>query len=900
LRDKIAVYTVVTQNFFHFAKTLAESIVEQKWPVDIFVFVVDGDRGSSDLCSDIFTTLSLDDLFPRRPVIRLFMYTAFEMVVSVKPMAMQHLLRKGYEKVIFLDADILILGSIDPITSRLDHTDIMITPHITEPVQDTYHPGDLDFIKSGTLNSGFFAARNSDSTSTFLEWWQSKLATQCLYAPNEGLHYEQKWCDLIPSLFPQVYIDRSPGLNVAYWNLAQRDLKKVGDSYYVGDAPLIFFHFSGVVPEDTSILSRYDGRCTLTGDGGPLSTLLNDYVGRLRRNGLATYQHRQYRYNFFSDKITFIPPIVRKMYREHESIQEVFGDDPFDFSRDPGFRFTYNKKILTGRPALTWLAYEIYQGSKELMARFPHVPGIDSRNYVEWLTSVMPEQYRLPKAFLGPLVSGLSDGPSSVWEPILRGLKKGLTSARFGLDKTNPEYLDRQTKDALNNDRSGLDKTIPAYPHQESSTSLGRWGKGLRRRMFGTLSLVASKMKMVPGVKWAGRVALSFIQSRQVVVFKRTEKRHVGQASWPPCLNVVGLLKAQTGLGESARSTIRCATEAGLQVAPVDLNIHCEANLEENIPPHVAPVPNMPRPINIINVNGNLFPAVMLDLGERFFLGRYNIAFWVWEMRYFPPSWEPWLVSLNEIWTPSTFSQEALSRGADVPVVKIPHGVNPHAPSDILRSDLGLPEEGFIFLYSMDFHSVSERKNPEGVVQAFSLAFGQETSNIYLCLKLTSGLHRPDVMKRLYESVQSCDRIIMMQRSLGRPAMNALINLCDCYISLHRSEGFGLPLAEAMALGKPVIATGWSGNMDFMNVGNSFPVRFNLAELEKDVGPFAKGHSWAEPDVDHAAQLMRDVAMDRDLGAHVGRKAKDYMQKEFSPQRVGQLIRDRVRRLTAM
>ena len=356
----------------------------------------------------------------------------------------------------------------------------------------------------------------------------------------------------------------------------------------------------------------------------------------------------------------------------------------------------------------------------------------------------------------------------------------------------------------------------------------------------------------------------------------------------------MGLLEAQTGLGESVRSTIRAATAAGFRVAAVNLNSRNSASEKEIVPKHVVPDHCMPCPVNIINVNGNFFHRVKLELGERFVQGRYNVAFWVWEMQYFPPSWRRWLPVLNEIWTPSTFSQEALSRGSDVPVVRIPHCVRPEAPAFIRRSDLGLPEQGFIFLYSMDFHSIAERKNPVGVVEAFIRAFGRNTPDVHLCLKLSSTEHRPDVMNCLDEMIRGCDRIHLMSRNLDRPSMDALINLCDSYISLHRSEGFGLPLAEAMALGKPVIATGWSGNMDFMNVGNSFPVRFELVELTEDVDPFEKGHSWASPDPNHAAQLMRDLVKDRDLADHIGRQARAHMQREFSPERVGQMIKARI------
>jgi glycosyltransferase involved in cell wall biosynthesis len=876
---EVAVYTVATQSYFHFAKTLMESIERHEWDVDAYVFLVDGDPRSPELQSDLFVTLSLDDLFTVPPKPRLFRYTAQEMSASIKPIAMEHLFRLGYGKVIFLDADTLVLGPVDTIVSRLDHAEVLLTPHITEPLVDASHPNELDIIRAGTMNSGFFAARICRGAEAFLKWWQGKLATQCIKAIEEGVHVEQKWLDLAPSLFPGVCIDRSPDLNVAYWNLAHREVTQTGGSYFVGDAPLIFFHFSGVLPENPTILSMYDGRFSAASLPPTVGTLLRYYIGRLKHNGLEEYRRRLYRYDFFSDRVTLIPPAVRKMYRDYEGIQKAFADDPFDESRDPGFAATYNRLLRTEGPPLTWLAYEIYRGSDELRRRFPLVPGLDTHDYLGWLSSVMAPQCGLSEAFLKPLRPPRPHPSASLLGPFLRTTRslarQALIYARSSMDRFDPPHYDRTVGDSLAS-------TIPQQ------------ARGFRGWMSQVLGRTASRIRRTPWMKRTGVAMLDSIQSPPMAVARRIDPLLSRATATPPGLRVVGMLHAQTGLGESARSTIRAATAAGLPVEPVNLNSLNHRSPDEKIPSHVPPDLCMPCPINVVNVNGNFFQHAKLVLGERFFEGRYNIAFWVWEMQYFPPSWRRWLPHVSEIWTPSTFSQDALSKGADVPVVRIPHCVSPQLPAHIGRSDLGLPEEGFIFLFSMDFHSIPERKNPVGVVEAFIRAFGRNTPGVYLCLKLSSAEHRPDVMKRLDQTIRGCGNIILKQDNLNRQSMNALIDSCDSYVSLHCSEGFGLPLAEAMALGKPVIATGWSGNMDFMNVGNSFPVRFELVELLEDVDPFEKGHSWAAADLDHAAQLMRDLVKDRDLADHIGRKARAHMLREFSTDRVGQTIKARI------
>jgi glycosyltransferase involved in cell wall biosynthesis len=146
-------------------------------------------------------------------------------------------------------------------------------------------------------------------------------------------------------------------------------------------------------------------------------------------------------------------------------------------------------------------------------------------------------------------------------------------------------------------------------------------------------------------------------------------------------------------------------------------------------------------------------------------------------------------------------------------------------------------------------------------------------------------------------AARGCPAVIL-DSFLSKGEVNALISLADCYTSLHRSEGFGLPLAEAMYLKKPVIATAYSGNLDFMNVNNSFLVKYRLSEIKEDIGPYKAGSVWAEPDIEHAAALMRQVYEDRGLGLSIGRRASLDVQSEFSPQEVGKRIAGRMKIIT--
>src|SRR5262249_14838726 len=206
------------------------------------------------------------------------------------------------------------------------------------------------------------------------------------------------------------------------------------------------------------------------------------------------------------------------------------------------------------------------------------------------------------------------------------------------------------------------------------------------------------------------------------------------------------------------------------------------------------------------------------------------------------------------------------------------------------REYFGLPDGPTIFLFVFDVHSVLARKNPSGLIEAFERAFGHD-EDVRLVLKL---VHGDESVRRTLLGQAADPRVILIDRVLDRPELNSLVVVSDCYVSLHRSEGFGVTMAEAMALGKPVIATGYSANMDFMNAGNSFPVRYELVRLQGDHGSYPEGSTWAEPDVEHAAELMRLVYESPARAREVALRGERDIWRYLSPASVGERIRERL------
>ena len=251
------------------------------------------------------------------------------------------------------------------------------------------------------------------------------------------------------------------------------------------------------------------------------------------------------------------------------------------------------------------------------------------------------------------------------------------------------------------------------------------------------------------------------------------------------------------------------------------------------------------------------------------------------------------------MWVPSRFVADTVSAKSPVPVVRMPHAVGFAPPQDASREHFGLPRTGFLFLTMYDMHSVQERKNPEAVIEAFQRAF-PDGAGAGLVVKVMNRASDPEPFARLEQRLRDVPGVQLIAETLARKDIYALESVCDCFVSLHRSEGFGLGLAESMYLGKPVIGTDWSANTDFMTAENSCPVRYDLVRIERDVGPYRAGQTWADADVEHAAWYMQRLAQDRELCEQLGAAGQRTMRSEYSPAAIGQRYRQRLEVLSRL
>lgn len=366
----------------------------------------------------------------------------------------------------------------------------------------------------------------------------------------------------------------------------------------------------------------------------------------------------------------------------------------------------------------------------------------------------------------------------------------------------------------------------------------------------------------------------------------------------PPQVNMVGYFKGVMGVGEHARQLAGALRAQNINVITTSLRPAAapeDESLDET-PPRDGPADRAAY-FNLVSVNADMLPAVAEELGEAFFTDRYTIGFWAWEVSAFPDRYASAFSHLDEVWVGSRHVRDALASHASVPVVVVPQPVSLPADFASATPPPGLPD-GFRFLFSFDYLSVFERKNPLAVIDAFSRSFAPGSGAV-LIIKTLNDEHDPAAHERLRTAAAAHPDVHLITRRLPSRERDGLTNAVDCYVSLHRAEGFGYSLAESMWAGKPVIATAYSGNVDFMRPDNSYLVDYRLVGIGAGHDPYPPEGEWAQPDIDHAAALMRQVFEAPEAARARGERAARDIRTSHGPEAAGEVMAARLRRVLA-
>lgn len=330
-------------------------------------------------------------------------------------------------------------------------------------------------------------------------------------------------------------------------------------------------------------------------------------------------------------------------------------------------------------------------------------------------------------------------------------------------------------------------------------------------------------------------------------------------------ITIAGYFQAPSGLGEGARRLADMLEKAGAAVHRADLT----AALRQGPAGPPPEAPEGPGTL-IVHVNGPMLPWGLAALGRRAVAGKHVIGFWNWELPVMPGDWQRGFRFVHRIWCSSAFvADAALQRSGLLPVQVVHYPVPEPAPAALGRADFGLPDAAFIALSVFDASSSVERKNPLGAMAAHRTAFGDDPNRI-LVLKTYNTQQGGAAWAAVRQAAAGVANIRILDQEMSRGEVWALIGCADAFLSLHRAEGVGLALCEAMQLGVPVVTTAWSGNMDFMDADTAMLVGWRAVPAQDERGTYSvPGAYWAEADIGEAAEALRALAGDASLRARL-------------------------------
>lgn len=806
---KQAIVTIVSNNYLHFARSLMQSVAQHHPDAHRYCVIVDTDLSYASELKEEFKTIAMSQLNLPLGEGFTFQYTILELNTAVKPWALEHLLDAGYDEVLYIDPDIYLYSPLTEISDLLSSgASVVLTPHLLAPMTDNKNPTELLIRNAGTYNLGFCAISNQAITRDFLHWWQAKLERDCVVDASRGIFVDQSWMDLVPTLFDHVKILRHHGYNVAYWNLAQRDITENTDGrMLVNGERLAFFHFSGLNPSNPQPFSKHQNRYTLDNMNPLAKRLAMDYSDTVCANGIEKYRNVPYGFGFFQDGSP-IPEKTRRHFRENETFRKTLKQSPF-----------------------AQLANSSIDDSATITARIEKV--------YDYFLSRKPEADAL-KHYRQIVNTS-------------RGYYRFLLSVALSAEsRKQPRWIRR----------------VLLWP---------LW-RLLQNSLARTDSLATSKRTL------SNTTSKLTTSSKQVVTVSHKPISACG-------INLIGYVAAELGVGEAARSLARACSAVSVPYSVVDVGFQSSnpqrdtQALKNASKEHFA--------IDVVYVNADQTENTLKHLQSIKHESTYRIGFWHWEQPQIPAEHIAAFAGLNEVWVPSNFVRDAVAAVSPVPVTVIPHALQFEATPDVKRSSFGLPEDKVLALVMYDFHSYQHRKNPKAAIAAFRLATKNRDDAVLVVKTINRDKH-PEASQELSDYLADLSNTVIIDEFLTRQQTWDLQSCCDLLISLHRAEGFGLAPAEMMYLGKAVVATGWSANMDFMTANNSMPVEFKLEPLEHAVGAYPAGPLWAEADIEHAAACVTQLLEQPELRKRLGQQATLDIRRMLNPETVGRAVATRL------
>jgi glycosyltransferase involved in cell wall biosynthesis len=947
--------TIIANNYLAYARAFTRSFLAQHPDGQVSVLIVDRPQPGHRYEDEPFAVTFADQLgIPGFPHFA-FRYSLLELNTAVKPYFLLHLHRTlGCDRICYFDPDILVLGDLSELYARLGEADAVLTPHLTAPLEDAAVPSEREILLSGVYNLGFLGIAFNPRTFPFLDWWSRRLYRECLHEIERGLFVDQRWMDLAPAFLERAEILRDPGYNAAYWNLAHRRIEPIesaagGGGWLAGGAPLRFFHFSGFDFARPEMISKFQNRFTFA-ERPDVLPLFELYAARVRAEGQEVVRGYPYGYGRF-DNGAAVPEIARQILRQVDPEGRRW-PDPFATAGGDTF-FDWLAQPADGSPAalpIPRLALALWDHRPDLKSFFPHPWGVDAVRFAHWFADSTGAPERIDPAFTAGLAAPLRRAGEVAREDVVRAeqAQADLTSLlerpagrpplsaaeiswltadagyepgrrprvpRLALEmhRRRPDLL-RAHPDPLGADRLGIALWYVTYgrkeyllppevvlpvartlPWRQRAWARVWWERHRRQQQRRAQRAPEGAAEPADGTAAASPAAASLAAAPERSPFE----------AGPVGLSVIGWATAPTGVGEACRGSLAALDRAGIPRALWVLD-----GRADGAPGAASETERQGLPYDplLFHVNADMMETVLGRIPSALHFGRHRIGYWFWELAHFPLGLAGAFRCVDEVWAPTRFCQEAFRTISPVEVRWVPPCVVPplslSAPSgdggdaapQTSREELGAKPDDYLFCFAFDALSVPERKNPAGLLAAFARVARGAGRPVRLLLKVNHAEAEPEYLAELHRRAAGLP-VTFLTCTLSRQALDGMLAACDAYVSLHRSEGLGLPLIEAMYLGKPVIATGYGGVTDFLDDSTGFVVRHRPVALASPQGPYPAGAVWAEPDVEHAAALMRALADTPESAAARVAAARRRVRELYAPEAAGERLKRELERI---
>ncbi|WP_165371700.1 glycosyltransferase [Pseudolysobacter antarcticus] len=840
-RNEIPVFfTIASRNYLAYALTLMQSIAVQYPNALRYLILADRDAADPTLVGAPFTTILTEALALPDFEAFAFRYTIMEFNTAIKPYAFAHLRRlHPGAGIIYLDPDILVIAPLTEVEAALAQgTLVVLTPHLLEPIDDDRHPGEREILASGTYNCGFVAIGAHAEADRLITWWANRLEFGAFSDITAGLFTDQKWIDLVPGLFADVHILRDQGYNLAYWNLSQRPVSRRELAWYADEQPLAFVHFSGVDLDHPAQFSKHQNRHTQA-TLGELEPLYADYLSRLTANGHAEHRAKPYAFGSFADGEPICEP-VRAVYRRYFDKGAAQPQrHPFLMDRSL-YDLLCDELPECADAPITRVMYATWKMRVDVQHAFDLNEAEGRDGFMRWFVSTAGPEMGIPQRHLDPVHRALTEHQED-----------DAPDPKPSISLPEPEPM-----------------PVPVRGTGSVLLDLINWS--CRFRLALRLYAMIPERARHWVRHWLERIA----GSTTTVAPTLSSQIQSG-------INLVGYAHGEFGVAEILRRYAHALHDGGVPFVVRNFDIGVPSRESDR---------SMQRflseecryEVNLFCINADQMPVAREQMGDAVFAGRYNIGCWFWELEKFPEEWHGAIDLVDEIWVTSPFVRDAIAACTPKPVHIVPVALEVNLSRSYSRGEFGLAEGAFVCLFSFDFNSYTTRKNAEGAIAAFRRAFADGRRDVRLLIKTINGERHADALRELTDAAAGDDRIEVRDGFLDRIEMWGLQACCDCYISLHRSEGLGLGMAECMLFGKPVVATAYSGNLAFMDADNSCLVGYSLVPVEEGDYPAWQGQHWAEPDIDQAAGYLKRLADDPAYARQIGEKAKASVRQRFS------------------